>query len=35
MLPLLKLAADSQPHSLAEAREALAAVFKLTQADCA
>lgn len=33
MLPLLKLAADSQPHSLAEAREALAAVFKLTQAD--
>lgn len=33
MLPLLKLAADSQPHSLAEAREALAAAFKLTQAD--
>jgi len=33
MLPLLKLAADGQPHSLAEAREALAAQFGLTQAD--
>jgi restriction system protein len=33
MLPLLKLAADGQPHSLGEAREALAARFALTQAD--
>jgi len=33
MLPLLKLAADGQPHSLAEAREALATQFGLTQAD--
>jgi len=33
MLPLLKLAADGQPHSLAEAREALGAAFKLTQAE--
>jgi restriction system protein len=33
MLPLLKLAADGQPHSLAEARAALAAEFKLTQAE--
>jgi restriction system protein len=33
MLPLLKLAADGQPHSIAEAREALATQFGLTQAD--
>jgi len=33
MLPLLKLAADGQPHSLAEAREALATQSGLTQAD--
>jgi restriction system protein len=33
MLPLLKLAANGQPHSLAEAREALASEFKLTQAE--
>lgn len=33
MLPLLKLAGDGQPHSLAEAREVLAAQFGLTQAD--
>jgi restriction system protein len=33
MLPLLKLAADDQLHSLAEAREALGLVFKLTQAE--
>src|SRR5437773_6522393 len=33
MLPLLKLAADGQPHSLGEAREALAAQFGLNQAD--
>jgi restriction system protein len=33
MLPLLKIARDGEPHSLAEAREALATEFKLTQAD--
>jgi restriction system protein len=33
MLPLLKLAGDGHPHSLAEAREALALEFKLTQAE--
>lgn len=33
MLPLLKLATDGQPHSLAEAREVLAAQFELAQAD--
>jgi restriction system protein len=33
MLPLLKHAADGQPHSLGEAREALATQFGLTQAD--
>jgi restriction system protein len=33
MLPLLKLATDGQPHSLAEAREALAIQFELTPAD--
>ena len=33
MLPLLKMAADGQPHSLAEAREVLASAFKLTQAE--
>lgn len=33
MLPLLKLAGDGEPHSLAEARDALAAQFGLTQAD--
>jgi len=33
MLPLLKLAGDGQPHPLAEAREALGAAFKLTQAE--
>ncbi|HEX3246941.1 MAG TPA: restriction endonuclease [Chloroflexota bacterium] len=33
MLPLLKRAADGQPHSLGEAREALASEFGLTQAD--
>lgn len=33
MLPLLKLAADGHPHSLAEAREALAVAFKLTEAE--
>jgi restriction system protein len=33
MLPLLKLAVDGQPHSLAEAREALGAAFKLTEAE--
>jgi restriction system protein len=33
MLPLLKFAADGQPHPLGEAREALAAQFGLSQAD--
>lgn len=33
MLPLLKLAADGHPHSLAEAREVLAVAFKLTEAE--
>ncbi len=33
MLPLLRLAADGQPHSLASARDALAAEFKLSDAD--
>src|SRR5437870_10230715 len=33
MLPLLKLAADGQPHSLGEAREALATQFGLSDAD--
>jgi len=33
MLPLLKLAADGQPHSLGDARDALAAQFGLSQAD--
>ncbi len=33
MLPLLRLAADGREHSLAEAREALAAHFELTDAD--
>jgi restriction system protein len=33
MLPLLKIAGDGQPHSLAEAREVLATEFGLTQAD--
>jgi restriction system protein len=33
MLPLLKVAADGQPHSLAEAREVLASAFNLTQAE--
>lgn len=33
MLPLLKVAANGQPHSLAEAREVLASEFKLTQAE--
>ncbi len=33
MLPLLKLAADGQPHSLADARAALATEFGLTQAE--
>lgn len=33
MLPLMKLAADGQPHAVAEAREALATQFGLTQAD--
>lgn len=33
MLPLLKLANDGQPHSLVEAREALATAFELTQTD--
>ena len=33
MLPLLKMAADGQPHALAEAREVLTSGFKLTQAE--
>lgn len=33
MLPLLRLAADGADHSLAEAREALAREFRLSQAD--
>lgn len=33
MLPLLRLGADGREHSLAEAREALAAHFELTEAD--
>ena len=33
MLPLLKLSADGQPHSLAEAREALAVAFNVTEAE--
>ena len=33
MLPLLKLAADGQAHSLGEAREALAVQFKLSQVE--
>ena len=33
MLPLLKMAADRQPHSLAEARETLALAFKLSDED--
>src|SRR5438132_3188509 len=33
MLPLLKLAADGQPHSLGEAREALATQFGLSDID--
>lgn len=33
MLPLLKVAADGRLHSLSEARETLAAAFKLTQAE--
>lgn len=33
MLPLLKLATDGQSHSLAEARDALATLFGLNQAD--
>ena len=33
MLPLLKVAADGQLHSLGEAREALGVAFKLTDAD--
>lgn len=33
MLPLLRIAGDASAHSLAEAREMLAAEFKLTQSD--
>lgn len=33
MLPLLRIAADGHPHSLAGARDALAAEFKLTDTD--
>ena len=33
MLPLLRMAADAQEHSLTEAREALAADFKLSDAE--
>jgi restriction system protein len=33
MLPLLRIAADGNEHSLAEARDTLAAEFRLTGAD--
>ena len=32
MLPLLRIAADGREHSLAEARDVLAAEFKLSDA---
>ncbi len=35
MLPLLQVAADGKEHSLAEARDKLAAKFKLTADDLA